>query len=111
MVTQITKHNATYSSHPIWSPNRLSYVHEIVLYEGRTGIAIRDFPNGNYQTVVELLNSNTWPAWSPDGTQIAFVSNRDGQMDIYIVNKDGTAIYRLTNNSAIEFEVDWTAEE
>ncbi|MDO9164796.1 MAG: DPP IV N-terminal domain-containing protein, partial [Rhodoferax sp.] len=54
--------------------------------------------------------SSLWPAWSPDGTQIVFVSNRDGLTDIYIVSKDGSAIYRLTDDSAVESEVDWTAE-
>jgi TolB protein len=110
LVTQITKHNATYSGHPVWSPNRLAYLHEVILYEGRSGIATRDFPNGQYQTIVDMSNSSLWPAWSPDGSQIVFVSNRDGQMDIYIIDKDGAAIYRLTNDSAIESEVDWTAE-
>jgi TolB protein len=36
------------------------------------------------------------PAWSPDGTQIAFVSDRDGNQEIYVVNIDGTNLQRLT---------------
>jgi Tol biopolymer transport system component len=28
-------------------------------------------------------------AWSPDGRRIAFVSNRDGNFEIYAVNADG----------------------
>ena len=30
------------------------------------------------------------PAWSPDGTKIAFASNRDGNHEIYVMNADGT---------------------
>jgi Tol biopolymer transport system component len=37
-------------------------------------------------------------AWSPDGTQIAFESNVDGDMDIYVMNADGTNVRRLTFN-------------
>ena len=27
--------------------------------------------------------------WSPDGTRIAFTSNRDGNTEIYVMNADG----------------------
>src|ERR1700722_1657730 len=31
-----------------------------------------------------------WPAWSPDGTRVAFGSNRDGNFRIYLMSSDGT---------------------
>ena len=34
--------------------------------------------------------------WSPDGAQIAFESDVDGDMDIYVMNADGTGVRRLT---------------
>jgi Tol biopolymer transport system component len=37
------------------------------------------------------------PAWSPDGTRIAFMSDRDGNSEVYIMNADGTAQRRLTD--------------
>ncbi|MEW6240301.1 MAG: DPP IV N-terminal domain-containing protein [Chloroflexota bacterium] len=109
-IRRLTFDKATSLAHPSWSPNGMSYVHEMILYEGQTGISIRDFPNKNYATVVEMRDQNLWPAWSPDGAQIVFVSDRDGQVDIYIINKAGDAIYRLTEDEAIESEVDWIAE-
>ncbi|MBN1430502.1 MAG: PD40 domain-containing protein [Anaerolineae bacterium] len=39
------------------------------------------------------------PTWSPDGSRIAFVSERDGNPEIYIMNADGTDKRRLTENS------------
>jgi len=29
------------------------------------------------------------PAWSPDGTRIAFVSNRDGPLEVYVMPAQG----------------------
>ena len=36
------------------------------------------------------------PAWSGDGTQIAFETSRNGKFDIYSINADGTGETRLT---------------
>ena len=33
---------------------------------------------------------NCLPVFSPDGTQLAFTSNRDGNPEIYIMNLDGS---------------------
>ncbi len=39
------------------------------------------------------------PALSPDGTKIAFYSNRDGYLAIYVMQSDGSGATRLTGNS------------
>lgn len=41
------------------------------------------------------------PAWSPDGTKIAFHSNRDGPVEIYVMDADGSDPIRLTNSTTI----------
>ncbi len=40
------------------------------------------------------------PVWSPDGTQIAFASDREGSMDIFIVPATSGTPVRLTTNNA-----------
>lgn len=39
---------------------------------------------------------NNRPEWSPDGTRIIFVSERDGEAALYVMNADGTDQLRLT---------------
>ena len=40
---------------------------------------------------------NAFSAWSPDGTRIAFTSNRDGDFEVYTMNAaDGSDVRRLT---------------
>src|SRR6266567_6359041 len=38
------------------------------------------------------------PAFSPDGSRIAFVSQRDGNAEIYVMNADGTGTTRIYND-------------
>jgi len=40
--------------------------------------------------------------------QIAFVSDRDGDDEIYVMNADGSSPTRLTNNPATDFEPAWS---
>jgi serine/threonine protein kinase/sugar lactone lactonase YvrE len=41
------------------------------------------------------------PAWSPDGSQIAFQSDHDGDYEIYVMNADGSERTQLTSNNSI----------
>jgi Tol biopolymer transport system component len=38
------------------------------------------------------------PLWSPDGRKIAFVGDRDGNAEVYVMNADGSGQRRLTHN-------------
>ena len=37
------------------------------------------------------------PAWSPDGSKLAFASDRDGAPQVYVANRDGSGVVRLTS--------------
>ena len=50
------------------------------------------------------------PSWSPDGSEIAFRSVRDGDAEIYKMNSDGTGLVKLTNNSAAEDFPMWSSD-
>jgi Tol biopolymer transport system component len=45
------------------------------------------------------LDSSWGPAWSPDGTKIAFTHSTFNQgVDVYVMNADGTGVTRLTRD-------------
>jgi Tol biopolymer transport system component len=60
-------------------------------------------PDGTGQTrMTNNTDSDLFPSWSRDGSKIVFVSNRDGNYEIYVMKVDGTGQTRLTNNPADE---------
>ena len=50
------------------------------------------------------------PAWSPDGTKIAFVSNAGGHNEIWVVNADGTGPKRLTVSATSDTFPAWSPD-
>ena len=50
------------------------------------------------------------PAWSPDGTRIAFTSRRSGDFDVYVMNADGTGTQRLTSTRENDTHPSWSPD-
>jgi Tol biopolymer transport system component len=48
------------------------------------------------------------PNYSPDGANIIFSTNRDGNSEIYRINADGTNPVRLTNNAVADFSPEYS---
>jgi TolB protein len=46
-------------------------------------------------------------AWSPDGTQIMFHSDRNGDVDIYVMDADGNNSMNLSNSPGTDFGSIW----
>ena len=67
-----------------------------------------------YQGTLEELTrnppaaNNMLPAWSPDGTRLCFTSTRDGNAELYVVNRDGTNLRRLTNHPGADITPTWS---
>lgn len=50
------------------------------------------------------------PVWSPDGSKIAFASDRYGNYDIFVMNADGSNLKRLTRHSASDYPCSFTPD-
>jgi hypothetical protein len=58
-------------------------------------------PDGSDQT--RLTDHDVWErrlVWSPDSRRITFESYRDGNLEIYVIDADGSNLTRLTNHPA-----------
>src|SRR5207244_11868708 len=68
----------------------------------------------NRQITVALTRNKTddnQPAWSPDGQEIAFVSNDQGQFTIFLMNAEGRGIHRLNDSPQNNFSPTWSPED
>jgi Tol biopolymer transport system component len=70
------------------------------------------FPNPARDSTghVKDTTSNYHPAWSPDGTKIAFGSTRDTNPQIYVMDPNGSNVVRLTHNSAADGQPAWSPD-
>ena len=53
------------------------------------------------------LGVDALPAWSPDGSRIAFNSDRGDYLEIYVMNADGSGQTSLTDNSGSDRSPSW----
>ena len=89
-------------------PNRIVFVN--ISDDGNENIFIMDEDGSN---VVQLTNNdgiNSHPAWSPDGEQIVFNSDRRGDHEIFVMNADGTGSRQLTTNLSDDFNPSWSPD-
>jgi TolB protein len=101
---------------PAWSPDN-----QVIAYTSWRPSSAGSF--GVYQDIIlsfittgvraapaagDPAKQNYLPAWSPDGTKLAFTSQRDGNPEIYVMNKDGSGLRRMTNNPAIDVSPTWS---
>lgn len=101
----LTRLTSGADNQPTWSPDGTLIA--FTRWDTIDGVASNNIhtmsPNGgDAQRHTESPANDGAPAWSSDGTRIYFVSDRDGNAEIYVVNADGTGVARVTRNSAID---------
>ncbi|HLP00011.1 MAG TPA: hypothetical protein VK171_15550, partial [Fimbriimonas sp.] len=65
---------------------------------------------GKAVPVTDNVELDTNPIWSPDGSQIAFASDRFGNNDIFVVDADGGRPKRVTYFSGNDNPTGWTPD-
>ena len=80
----------------------------VFLYAGDLWIAPRD--GGEARRLTTAVGEEFCPAFSPDGSQIAFTGAYDGNLDVYVVPASGGEPRRLTYHPAVEVVTGWTPD-
>ena len=97
---------------PLWLRNvAISPEGDKIAFTYKGNIYTVPTTGGNAQQITSGGSYNTNPIWSPDGTRLAFSSDRDGSMDIYIVGRNGGVPKRLTTHSGTEVPLAFSDNE
>jgi TolB protein len=95
---------------PRWSPDARSIAYTSYR-RGEPQIFVSHIYQGTLDEVTKGPGSgqNWLPAWSPDGQRICFSSTRGGgPAQLYVINKDGTGLRRLTDDKWVNTTPTWS---
>ena len=107
---------------PSWSPDGAHIVfrarrkgHVVHNLDTTYEVYVMDADGGNEQRLTNNRNNELAPVWSPDGSRIAFMSDRKGEgdaanFDIYMMDADGGNQQKLTNNRAWDGSPSWSPD-
>jgi len=80
---------------------------------GDTEIFTLDPVTGDAHNLTRSPKSeDRYPCWSPDGQHLAFTSDRDGTMNLYVMKADGSNVRQLTQFKApaVAYMPSWSGE-
>ncbi len=91
------------SASPLWLRNTaISPDGSQIAFTYKGNIFVVPSSGGDARQLTSGSSYNTMPVWSPDGSKIAFSSDREGSQDIFVVESRGGVPKRLTTNSGNE---------
>jgi TolB protein len=79
--------------------------------EGYESVWVMDRNGDNQSLLYGSPAGAGWdPVWSPDGSQILFLSERSGRPELYSIRADGSELRQITNMSGLRGRGDWSPD-
>ncbi|MDZ7342441.1 MAG: BamA/TamA family outer membrane protein [candidate division KSB1 bacterium] len=92
---------------PQWSPDGQWIAFAIWDQDGRRDICRVRPDGGELQRLTDDPIDDRDPAWSPDGKQLAFISYRNGNPNLYLMDPDSRQYQRITDSPGGVFNPTW----
>ena len=77
----------------------------------RDDLVVLDVQRGREERRIHVgLSGLQTPQWSPDGQQLVFTGFSNGFTDLFIINRDGTGLRRLTDDRYADLHPSWSPD-
>jgi len=86
---------------------------ERAIFAARGDIFSAPIEKGPTRNLTESSGAHDkWPSWSPDGSQIAFISDKSGEEELYLIPQDGSKpMEQITHGgSAMRYQPEWAPD-
>lgn len=98
------------NTYPILSPDGTRIAFRKIIGEMNSEVFVADADGGNLRNLSNHPSFEGWPAWSPDGRQIAFGGNRNSNYQIFLMNADGSNVRLLANTEGRATAPRWSPD-
>lgn len=107
---QVTK-DPTINLFPSWGPDGQSILYSTYGYRNRSpGLYLFNLPTGKDTRLLSGGGLNLGGKWSPNGKFVALSLERQGNVDIYLLEPTGKIVRRLTEDTAIDVSPSWSPD-
>ncbi len=89
--------------HAAWSRDERSIVFKTKESERVQNLFAMNPDGSGVRRLTSDQSVNMHPSWFPDGTKLVFISNRDGDFDLYLLDLENTLQKKMTDNDNPEY--------
>ena len=79
-------------------------------YDENEEICTLEIDGISFQRITNNTFWDLYPTWSSDGTQIAFLSMRENDLDIYVIDADGSNEKKLYDSGSHDSDIHWEGD-
>jgi TolB protein len=87
------------NTYPAVAPDGQHIAFRRMLGETNSEVFIANADGSDPRNLTDDPAFDGWPSWSPDGTQLAFASNRGGDYQVYVMRTDGSDVRRVAETA------------
>jgi TolB protein len=97
-----------------WSPDGRLLLYSDVIHKPdgtyRASIRVTNVEGTEFRRLTGYRSNNVGAQWSPDGSSILFMSDRSGDMELYLMSPDATWHHRLTDAEGEDWAAAWSPD-